>query len=151
MGSVVTFLFSVKSTSGNLYVFLADAMGHGLAAAICILPFISIAKAMAQKDIPLQTILHEINNKLDVELPDDRFVAMAAIEVNHLANEILVFNAGLPPVLVESEQHLLTLCESTSLPMGIMAAEQFSISPHRFELDQVNQIGLFYRWPNRAT
>ena len=41
-------IFCPSTPTGKVQIFLADAMGHGLAAAICILPLISIARAMAR-------------------------------------------------------------------------------------------------------
>ena len=47
--------------NGNLFVFLADATGHGLAAAIIILPLASTIKAMIKKNLNLAHIIHEAN------------------------------------------------------------------------------------------
>ena len=40
-------IFSPPNPSGKIQLILADAMGHGLAAAICIIPIVTTAKAMA--------------------------------------------------------------------------------------------------------
>ena len=137
------FLFTIQSNTGNRYVFLMDAMGHGLAAAICILPLIATAKAMATKNLPLLTIMHEINAKLTNELPDDRFVSLAAIEVDYNSEELLIFNAGLPPILLHTADNTVETVASSSMPMGILETHKFSISPSRHRFDKVRQVALF--------
>lgn len=137
------FLFTIQSNTGNRYVFLADAMGHGLAAAICILPLIATAKAMATKNLPLLTIMHEINSKLTNELPDDRFVSLAAIEVDYNSEELLIFNAGLPPILLHASDDTITQVASSSMPMGILEAHEFSITPSRHKFSDIKQVALF--------
>jgi DNA-binding NarL/FixJ family response regulator len=137
------FLFTLKADNGNRYVFLADAMGHGLAAAICILPLISIAKAMVYKNMPLLNIVHEINAKLESDLPDDRFVALAALEFNFHSSEIYVVNAGLPGLLVQNTDDEITVVNSSSMPLGVFEPAQFSIQPVVFDIEKTQQIAVF--------
>lgn len=137
------FLFSLQATNGNRYVFLADAMGHGLAAAICILPVISIAKAMANKNMPLLNIVHEVNEKLEVDLPDDRFVALGALELNFNSNEVIVINSGLPSLLFHMKNDEVREVKSSSPPLGAFEAIEFSVTPISLALDDVQQILMF--------
>ena len=63
------------SPSGDLYFLLADATGHGLAAAITVMPVVSIFNSMVAKGFHIQTIVAEMNKKLMRDTPEDRFVA----------------------------------------------------------------------------
>ena len=92
-------IFSPPNPSGKIQLILADAMGHGLAAAICIIPIVTTAKAMAIKGKAIEEIFHEINRKLYTEIPDDRFVALLGIEICPYSSTVTIVNAGLADVL----------------------------------------------------
>lgn len=137
------FLFDMRSPTGIRYVFLADAMGHGLAAALSILPVIHVVKAMAHRSMPISTILHEVNRRLNIELPDDRFVTLAAIEVSPFSHKISVVNAGLPSIFVGLADGTVSECNSQCIPLGIAQGAAFSFTPYLFELDQVDSLLMY--------
>ena len=106
--------------NGNLFVILADATGHGLAAAIIILPLASTIKAMIRKNLSLAYIIHEANKKLNIELPDNKFVAIIGIEINFNKRELQLFNGGMPDVILLKTDHSLERYSSTSMALGIL-------------------------------
>ncbi|MFT7186547.1 MAG: DNA-binding response OmpR family regulator [Pseudohongiellaceae bacterium] len=106
--------------NGNLFVILADATGHGLAAAIIILPLASTIKAMIKKNLSLASIIHEANKKLNIELPDNKFVAIIGIEINFNKRELQLFNGGMPDVILLKTDHSLARYSSTSMALGIL-------------------------------
>jgi two-component system, HptB-dependent secretion and biofilm response regulator len=71
-----------KSPSGSLYFMQADATGHGLSAAITIMPILTIFNSMVAKGFHVQQIVTELNRKLVNDTPDDRFVAASVFEIN---------------------------------------------------------------------
>ncbi|MEM0912815.1 MAG: response regulator, partial [Pseudomonadota bacterium] len=87
---------SESAPNGNRFIILADATGHGLAAAISTLPLIATINAMIRKGLSLAHIVHEANTKLGKELPDDRFVALIGIEISFITQTLSVFNGGMP-------------------------------------------------------
>jgi response regulator of citrate/malate metabolism len=111
--------------NGNLFVILADATGHGLAAAISILPLASTIKAMIKKGFSLVHIIHEANKKLNVQLPDNRFVAIIGIEINFNKRELQLFNGGMPDVILLKTDNSLERYSSTSMALGILEPEVF--------------------------
>jgi serine phosphatase RsbU (regulator of sigma subunit) len=111
--------------NGNIFVMLADATGHGLAAAISILPLASTMKAMIKKGLPLAHLIHEANKKLNIELPDNKFVALIGIEINFNKQELQLFNGGMPDVVLLKKDKSLALCASTSMALGILESEAF--------------------------
>lgn len=136
-------IFCPTTPTGKVQIFLADAMGHGLAAAICILPLISIARAMASKGKPLDEIFHEINRKLFFELPDDRFIAVLGLEICPYTKTVFVINAGLPDVLCSMENGDLLRYKSRSMPLGILDPEDFSVTTEQISAEGLSQIAMF--------
>lgn len=111
--------------NGNRFVLLADATGHGLSAAISILPLVTTIRAMIRKGYSLHHIIHEANHKLCNELPDDKFVALIGVEVNFHKESMLLFNGGMPDVVSVGNDKTLTRIPSTSMSLGIMEPEDF--------------------------
>ncbi|MEQ3660666.1 MAG: SpoIIE family protein phosphatase [Glaciecola sp.] len=111
--------------NGNRFVILADATGHGLAAAISILPLVATIRAMIRKGLSLAHIVHEANKKLAVELPDDKFVALIGVEINFHRQHLQLFNGGMPDVLALKTNKELEFYPSTSMALGILDPEDF--------------------------
>ena len=111
--------------NGNRFVILADATGHGLAAAISILPLVATIRAMIRKGLSLPHIVHEANKKLYVELPDDKFVTLIGVEVNFHKQSLQLFNGGMPDVLSLRTDKSLEHFSSKSMALGILEPENF--------------------------
>lgn len=111
--------------NGNRFVILADATGHGLSAAISILPLVTTIKAMIRKGLSLPHIVHEANKKLCIELPDDKFVTLIGVEVNFHKQNMLLFNGGMPDIICMHHDKTLQRIPSASLALGIMEPEDF--------------------------
>jgi serine phosphatase RsbU (regulator of sigma subunit)/anti-sigma regulatory factor (Ser/Thr protein kinase) len=121
------FLVSAVAPNGNKILTLVDVTGHGLAAAISVLPLVSAIRAMVKKGLSLSHLAHEINTKLYSEIPDDRFVAGIGVEFDPHRNEISIFNAGMPEaILLDSDCNILQYIQSKSMPLGILDAQDFS-------------------------
>ena len=137
------FICIPNAPADRIYVFVIDAMGHGLAAAFCILPTLEVTQSMVGKGKSLYEIFYEVNAKLNRYIPDDRFVAMAGLELNINKNSIDVINAGLPDVFVGMATGAITSVKSTAMPLGILSPSEFSVQNTSFHLDEVSQIGLY--------
>jgi response regulator of citrate/malate metabolism len=111
--------------NGNRFVILADATGHGLAAAISILPLVATIRAMIRKGLSLAHIVHEANKKLYKELPDDKFVCLIGVEINFHKQNLYLFNGGMPDVLSLRTDKSLEHYQSKSMALGILAPEDF--------------------------
>lgn len=114
-----------KAPNGNRFVILADATGHGLAAAICILPLLVTIRAMIRKGLSLAHIIHEANKKLNLELPGDKFVALIGVEINFNEQILQLFNGGMPDVISIRTDNSLQLYSSASMALGILEPEYF--------------------------
>lgn len=116
----------IEEEGERLHLFVADAMGHGLAAAVSLLPAISIFRAMAQKGFGPDLIAAEINLKLREMLPRERFISGALIQVDRHRNMLWICNCGLPaPVLVGPDGRVSARFPSQLPPLGVLEGERF--------------------------
>jgi DNA-binding response OmpR family regulator len=128
--------------NGNLFVLLADATGHGLSAAISILPLVTTIKAMIRKGHKLAHIVHEANQKLCKELPDDKFVALIGVEMNFHKHTIMLFNGGMPDVILIKQNNTITRIPSTSMALGIL--EPVDFDPAILTIETLRVRNLFF-------
>lgn len=129
--------------NGNRFVILADATGHGLSAAICILPLVTTIKAMIRKGLSLPHIVHEANKKLCRELPDDKFVTLIGVEVNFHKRTLLIFNGGMPDIIAVQHDNNLKRYPSTSMALGIMEPEDFDPGIINIAADPIRNLFFF--------
>jgi DNA-binding response OmpR family regulator len=129
--------------NGNRFVILADATGHGLAAAISILPLVATIRAMIRKGLSLAHIVHEANKKLHVELPDDKFVTLIGVEINFHHQTLQLFNGGMPDVLALISNKTIERHPSTSMALGILDPEDFDPAIKTLDTGPINNLFFF--------
>lgn len=120
-------LCAARAPGEVLHVLLADATGHGLAAALTAMPLTQAFYSMTAKGFPLPSIVEELNRKLKSILPSDRFVAatMAAIDVRNQTVEI--WNGGNPDALfINQRGEIVMRWTSRHPPLGILPDKYFS-------------------------
>ncbi len=129
------------SPSGALYALLADATGHGLAAAISVLPVLQVFFGMAKKNLSLGLMASEINRHLSTTLPVGRFVAATIVRIEGKQGEVWV--GGTPDVLLLNRGGPVTArFGSMNLPLGIDVDDAASVPPQRFEWTAGDQLVL---------
>lgn len=115
-------ILSEYSPSRDLCLLIGDFTGHGLSSALGAMPVSEVFRAMTAKGFDPEDILEGINKKLRQFLPVGMFLGMILIRVNHELDQVTVFNAGMPPMLIvdgESGQikhHVI----SNSVPLGVI-------------------------------
>jgi PAS domain S-box-containing protein len=120
---------ATRSPGGNLYALLADATGHGLGAAICTIPVLSVFYALSESDASLARIVYEVNRQLQATLPVSHFVAASMLRMTADGRRADVWVGGTPDVLVLDLAGQVRQCiASTSLPLGIDAIDRDAIS-----------------------
>jgi DNA-binding response OmpR family regulator len=129
--------------NGNFFVILADATGHGLAAAICILPLVTTIKAMIRKGLSLPHIVHEANKKLCIELPDDKFVALIGVEMNYNSHQLNLFNGGMPDVVSLNNDGSIERYSSCTMSLGILEPEDFEPNIITLHTDTIKNLFFF--------
>lgn len=120
------------SPSGDLYFLLADATGHGLSAAITIMPAVSIFNSMVSKGFHIQPIVTELNKKLSRDTPHDRFVAAIMIQVQKDKSEIHVWNGGMPSAYWIDKGEVLQEFKSRHMALGILDDHMFDANVETF-------------------
>lgn len=113
------------SPAGDLYFLLADATGHGLSAAITVMPVVSIFNSMVAKGFHIQPIVSEINRKLIRDTPQDRFVAAIMIQMHQERKEIDVWNGGMPTAYWVHQGEVLQSFRSQHMALGILEEDMF--------------------------
>ena len=110
---------------GKLHVLLGDFTGHGLTAAVGVLPAAEVFRAMTGKGFPAPQILAAINAKLHKLLPTGMFMTACFVAIDQDMQHLSIWNAGMPDALILGSEdgkksvvkHRVT---SQSLPLGII-------------------------------
>ena len=109
------------------YFILADATGHGLTAAISLVPLSQLFYQMAANGEAVSNIVSEINRRLHSVLPPDRFVAATVGFVNEQEKTIEVWNGANPmPRLICQKGKLLHSFDLSNFCLGIIGGDEFS-------------------------
>ena len=136
-------ILSAKAPNGNLIVMLADATGHGMAAALTIYPMVSTFAAMVAKGLSLGAILKELSVKHNQCIPQNRFVAAILLELSLSDNSIRIWNGGMPALLMFDQNGELSKVTSKNLAIGILPDDLISTKMETFELDKVSKMAMF--------
>lgn len=104
-----------------LYVMLADSTGHGLAAALNLLPVNHIFYSMASKGAPVSAIVEEMNLAVKQQSPADRFVAAILARIDPRNQLIELWNGGIPSAFyIAADGAQEYRFKSANLPLGIL-------------------------------
>ncbi|GLS04926.1 fused response regulator/phosphatase [Chitiniphilus shinanonensis] len=130
-------LIAAARTPGqSLYVLLADGIGHGLTAALNVLPLTQPFYSMTEKGYSISDILTEMNNKVRQVLPVGRFVAVVLIAIDEANGWVDVWNGGMPGVqLIGLDGGSRHVWKSSHLPLGIVPTEAMDVIPERHYFD----------------
>lgn len=123
-------LLAAQQPGGDMLVLLGDFTGHGLPAAIGIMPLAEIFYGMVAKSFCLEEILREINARLKAVLPTSVFCCATALQLNYRNRYIEIWAGGLPPGLVlHRGSGTMTVIPSTHLPLGVLTPDHFRYVP----------------------
>ncbi len=120
-------LCAARAPGEVLNVLLADATGHGLAAALTAMPLTQAFYSMTTKGFPLPSIAEELNRKLKAILPSDRFVAATLASIDVRNHTVEVWNGGNPNALfINAHGEVSMQWASAHPPLGILPDKLFS-------------------------
>lgn len=123
-------LLAAHQPGGDLLVLLGDFTGHGLPAAIGIMPLAEVFYGMVAKSFGLEDILREINARLKSVLPTSIFCCATALQMNYRSRCIEIWAGGLPPSLIQHRgSGAQTAIPSTHLPLGVLLPDSFRYMP----------------------
>ncbi len=114
-------VLSARKPNNGLHILLADFTGHGLSAAIGVLPVADMFSVMTEKGFEPEKILENINKKLHTLLPTGMFMAACMLKIDSRICNASVWNCGLPDVylLDRALGKIKRRAKSTHIPLGI--------------------------------
>jgi serine phosphatase RsbU (regulator of sigma subunit) len=134
-------VLAARSPSGRLYAILADATGHGLSAAVSVLPMVQEFYRLVEMSSPLNVVVESINFLLANSLPLGRFVAAAFVSLDEYAREGEIWVGGVPDVLLfDANGALERRFPSNNLPLGIMRSNDGVGGIERFRWTHPGQL-----------
>jgi CheY-like chemotaxis protein len=133
-----------RSPDGVLYAMLADATGHGLTAAMSVLPALWVFDGMARKQAALPDIAAEINRRLKEMLPTGNFVAAHLLSVDNAARTLRLWSGGMPPALLLDRAAMsVQSLKSDHVALGILPNGAFDASCKTLEWDSPQECLLY--------
>jgi DNA-binding response OmpR family regulator len=117
----------VAQTPNGVNVMMVDAMGHGLPAAINVLPAIQAFYAMSKKGMPLDILVPEINDKVRELSPPGRFLAGTFLHLNQLNSELTGWIGGTPKIYIHCEGKVETF-SSENMSLGILPSNKLDFA-----------------------
>ncbi|MDH5424107.1 MAG: SpoIIE family protein phosphatase [Gammaproteobacteria bacterium] len=120
-------LLTAQTPDKTTYIFLTDATGHGLPAAIGAFPVRDIFSTMVNKGCSVFTILGELNRKLVDILPVEFFLCGVMLVISPDKSQYSIWNGGLPDVIVyrPASRQIIQKVSSANLPLGIAATDSY--------------------------
>lgn len=134
-------VLAARSPDGRLYALLADATGHGLAAAVSVLPVVQEFYRLVELKQPLLAIVESINFVLSKSLPIGRFVAAAFVCLDEAQCRGEVWVGGIPDVLmIDAAGHISRRFVSQHLPLGVSQELESSGGSEAFAWSEPGQL-----------
>ena len=138
-------ILSEYSPSRDIHFLLGDFTGHGLSSALGAMPVSEVFRAMTAKGFAPEEILNGINKKLRQFLPVGMFLGVQFISISHNLDQVTVFNAGMPELLIvdgDSNQ-IKHRVSSNSLPLGVIDNMNTSEIAQTFPLFENDKLVLY--------
>jgi serine phosphatase RsbU (regulator of sigma subunit) len=130
-----------RTPAGRLHLLLADAVGHGLPAAINILPLFFPFDGMSRKGCTLATVARELNRRVRNLLPSDRFVAATLVSVDYGQRTIEIWNGGNPPaLLLDAHGTIAERIDSMQMALGLNDDNPALFETQRVQCDPGDQL-----------
>lgn len=135
---------AARSPTGLFYALLADATGHGLAAAMSVLPLLTVFYRMVANDTPVHELVLELNQQLRESVPLGRFVAATVVSLDERRSRGEIWVGGTPEaLLVDAQGKVAREFVSAQLPLGIVDNTELGADPVVFNWTPNSQLLLF--------
>ncbi|MDP2760336.1 MAG: SpoIIE family protein phosphatase [Sideroxyarcus sp.] len=132
------FIAAARDSNGDLRIILADVTGHGLQAALFLLPIFRVFRTMVRKGLPTWEIVTELNQTLREIAVPGRFIAAAVAHIGSGCSSIEVWNGGIPVVVHRQKSGEMHKFRSRHLPLGIVDADAFEATTEIFRASPGN-------------
>lgn len=132
------------SPEGRFYALLADATGHGLPAAISVLPVLALFYRMTRLNRTIRELVLEINQQLKESMPIGRFVAATIVCLDEISLSGEIWIGGTPEaLLIDADGQICERFPSENLALGIIDSAQMNDQPRRFEWQPGSQLLMY--------
>ena len=119
-----------RCTPTKSYLLLGDFTGHGLPAAMGIVPTARIFFTMTEKSLSISAIAEEINEALLNYLPDYMFLAANLVEIDHINNTVKLWSGAMEDIIQTDELgKIRDFLPSKYMPLGVLDEEEFCSTP----------------------
>jgi len=131
------FIAAARDNNGDLRVMLADVAGHGLQAALFLLPIFRVFHTMVKKGLPTCDIVTEINQTMRDIGVTGRFIAAAVAHISRdnsciEGSSVEIWNGGIPTVFYVQRNGELHKFRSRHLPLGVVDTDAFDAATEIF-------------------
>ena len=138
--------------AGGLHIMLGDFTGHGLSAAVGAMPLSELFYGMTAQGYSIGDLAEEMNTKLLAIMPTRMFCAACLIEVDFRQKSLMVWNGGLPDVLlVDGQGRLVQRIPSNHLPLGVTSFTPDDRKVGIFEMREDMRVFLYSDGVTEAT
>lgn len=135
---------AARSENGTLYAMLADATGHGLAAAITVVPVLTLFYRLVEHGRPLADIARELNQELRQTMPSGRFVAASLVAIDITRNRAEIWQGGTPDILhLDAAGRRKACYPAPHIPLGIIDFNDDMAALNTVAIDTGDQLVLF--------
>ena len=133
-----------RAPGNRLYLLHADSTGHGLTAAVPLVPVSQIFYDMARKGYAIGHIVQKMNAHLKEFMPVNRFVALTLMLIDSDNNTVEVWNGGNPAALLVNKQgEVAHRFEPRHLALGIMPESAFDMRTEIVKTDDDHTVVLY--------
>lgn len=134
---------AARSPEGRFYALLADATGHGLTAAISVLPVLALFYRMTKLNRSIREIVLELNQQLKESMPIGRFVAATLICLDETNQQGEIWVGGTPEAfLFDRWGRISRIFSSENLALGILDNREIECHPVQLTWEKESQIVL---------
>jgi prepilin signal peptidase PulO-like enzyme (type II secretory pathway) len=114
-----------RDDNNDLHIMLADVTGHGLQAALFLLPISRAFYSMVKKGCPTSDIARELNKTMREIAVTGKFIAAAVAHIRRDGSSVEIWNGGIPTAVFVQKNGELHKFRSQHLPLGILDAGAF--------------------------
>lgn len=114
-------LYDLVVLDGRLFVLLGDATGHGFGPALSATQMQAMLRVAFRLGADLDAAYTQVNNQLNEDLPDDRFITAFMGFLDPVTHEVEFHSGGQGPILVyRAASNTCEWHKPTNFPVGIM-------------------------------
>jgi CheY-like chemotaxis protein/anti-sigma regulatory factor (Ser/Thr protein kinase) len=121
--------------SGDVLILMGDFTGHGLSAAIGVIPVAEMFNGMVSKSRSVPEIIVEVNSKLHKILPAHLFFGCSILQISPSQRKARIYNCGMPNVLMSKPGHPVQNFASKNLPLGVVESRRLDLYPDCVNLE----------------